>query len=190
MEISQTGLFLLIIYSAATGCVLGMVYSVIRLIREIIVPTDDRYMKTKLPIVKKTAYKRSGKGLSRIAKGTFVAVLDFLFMITCAVAVILVAYTENMGRMRWLVLFGTTIGFALYRVTLGKLILKISVWVGFLIRATTVYLYSILTFPIYFIIKKIKRRKRKNREDKIKKGRKKWHIRKKTDAAMVTALSE
>lgn len=190
MEISQSGLFLLIIYSAATGCVLGAVYSVIRLIREIIVPTDGRYMKVKLPIVKKTAYNRSGKGLSRIAEDTFVAVLDFLFMITCAVAVILVAYTENMGRMRWLILFGTVIGFAIYRATIGKLILKISVLAGFLIRAATVYLYSILALPIYFIIRKIKSRKRKNKEDKIKKGRGKWHIRKKTDAEPITASSK
>ena len=87
-------------------------------------------------------------------------------------------------------MFGTGIGFALYRVTLGKLILKISVLVGFLIRAAAVYLYSILALPIYFIIRKIKSRKRKNKEDKIKKGRKKWHIRKKTDAEPITASSK
>ena len=194
MEISQSGFFLLILYSAATGAVLGAVYDIIRILRALVLPDAPKgrinYAEIELPIIHKKVYKPPKKKLSRAAIDALVAVGDFIFMIICAVAVILVAYTENMGRMRWLILFGAVIGFAAYCFTVGKLVLKISGAAVFLIRAVLVYVYTLAETPVRFIIGKIKNRKRKPRKEKTKKRRKRWHIRKRTAAVNTAQSSE
>ena len=177
MEISQSALFMLILYSAATGGVLGLIYSLVRLVREIIIPSSERYENIVLPLIKKRAYKNKCGKLFGILKQLLLGLLDLTFMITCAIAVILVAYTENMGRMRWLIPFGAALGFFLYRATLGRLILKISVAAAFFVRAASVYLYSILTLPIRLLIGKIRRI---NFKEVKKKGGRSWRTKRKS----------
>ena len=177
MEISQSALFWLIVYSAATGLVLGVIYSAVGLVRELIIPSGERYKEIELPLIKKRAYKSKSGRLVKALKQVALGFIDFIFMITCAIAVILVAYTENMGRMRWLIPFGAALGFFLYRATLGRLILKISVAATFFARAASVYLYSILTLPIMLLIGKIRRI---NFKEVKKKGGRLWHAKRKS----------
>ena len=194
MEISQSGLFLLFLYSAAAGGVLGAVYDAIRILRALVLPNAPsgkiNYSEIELPLIRKKVYKPPKKKLSRAAVGALVAIGDFIFMIVCAVTLILVAYTENMGRMRWLIPFGAAVGFAAYYFTVGKLVMKISGAVVFLIRAALVYVYTFAEIPVRFVIGKIKNRKRKPKDEKIKKRRKRWHIRKRTDVAVTSACSK
>ena len=194
MERSQSAFFLLFLYSAATGGVLGVVYDAIRILRALILPNAPsgkiNYADIELPLIRKKVYKPPKKKLSRAAIGALVAIGDFVFMIICAVALILVAYTENMGKMRWLIPFGAAVGFAAYGFTVGRLIVKISGAVVFLIRAVLVYVYTLAEIPVRFIVGKIKNRKRKPKKEKIKKRRKRWHIRKRTDAVLTTESSK
>ena len=98
MEISQIDLFLLFLYSAATGALLGVIYDAIRITRSLFFPESERYLNIELPVIKKRAYIQPRARLSCIAADIFVAVGDFIFMIITAVAIILVAYAQNMGR--------------------------------------------------------------------------------------------
>lgn len=180
MEISQIDLFLLFLYSVATGAVLGVIYDAIRVTRALFLSENERYLKIELPIIKKAAYPKSAKKLSRVAADIFIAAGDFVFMLTAAVAIILVAYVRNMGRMRWLIPTGVAVGFVLYYYTIGKLILKISGFLAFLIRAGLVYIATFVAMPIKWSANKIKNRMKKPKENK--KRRKRWHVGKKADA--------
>ena len=180
MEISQIDLFFLFLYSAATGVALGVIYDAIRILRALVFSENEKYLATELPLIRKTAYSKTDRKISRASLWIFVAVGDFIFMITCAVAVILVAYVRNMGRMRWLIPLGTMVGFWTYYVTVGKLILKISELVAFLIRAGFVYVYTFLEIPVRCAANKIKNRKKKTKENE--KRRRRWHIGKKSHA--------
>ena len=178
MEISQIDLFWLFLYSVATGIILGVIYDAIRITRALFFSENERYLKIELPLVKKTAYASQRRRLSCIAADMLVAIGDFAFMITTAVAIILVAYVENMGRMRWLIPTGVAVGFTSYYYTIGKLILKISGFIAFLIRAGLVYLATFIALPIKMCANKIKNRKKSKENEK---RRKRWHVGKKTN---------
>ena len=185
MEISQIDLLFLFLYSLATGAVLGVVYDAVRILRALFFSENERYLTRELPLIRKTAYRQTEKKLPRAAVAIFVAVGDFVFMITCAIAVILVAYVKNMGRMRWIIPVGASVGFVAYYYTVGKLIMKISGLAAFLIRAGLVYLYSLAELPVRLVINGVKNRKKKSKENK--KRRKRWRIGKKTDAKRIKA---
>lgn len=188
MEISQTDFIFLLLYSLASGAVLGVIYDAIRISRALILPTSVRcgrdYSDIELPIIHKRAYVAERKRLSGAFDDIVTAIGDFTFMIVAAVTIILVAYVMNSGRVRWLIPFGVAVGFVIYSVTVGKLIMRISGLIVFLIRATIIYLWEILKFPVRVAFSKIKEynikkeKKIKDKNVKNEKGRSKWHKRK------------
>ena len=179
MEISQSGLFLLILYSAATGAVLGFLYDIIKLLRYVVFSPGLNYDSEDHRLISRAASKHSSKKGVLFAEWLSVAITDIAFMISCAISVILVAYIENMGRIRWLIPFGAVVGFALYRFTVGRLVIKMSVVLSIIVRAAFV-LVAMIFERIFLRMKSIKIK------EKTKKGRGKWHTRKKKDEIRIT----
>lgn len=180
MEISQKGLLLLFLYSCATGGVLGLIYDAIRVVRVMIAMSNEEYLQRELPWIHRRVLLADGKGVGRAVTAVVTGVCDFTFMIIFAIALILVAYSENMGRMRWLIPTGAMIGFTLYYQTVGRLTRKITHLAAFLVRAVLTYIYTLAALPVKYVIKSVKNRKIKRKESK--KGRKVWHIGKKKAA--------
>ncbi len=166
MEISQIGLLLLLWYSAAAGVSLGALYDAFRVLRRLVLSEEPTgkidYKSIKLPFINKSAYPEKKKKLAAAWYQTGTVVFDILFALACGITLILLAYSRNSGKMRWMIFVGTASGFAAYYFTLGKMVKNLIDAVVFLIRAVILYGYSLAALPIRI----------------IKKRRKKWQTKK------------
>ena len=158
MEISQLSFVLLSIYSLCFGIGLGIIYDIIRIQRVIFGfdhPDSKKidYRNIELPIIKKKAYKDSENKILKIIFEFLFAVYDILFMVSFGVIAVLIAYAYNSGRVRLIIFVGLIVGFLAYYFTVGKLVVKLSGLVAFIIRCIAVYLVQIISAPCKMIIK-------------------------------------
>ena len=164
MEISQFSFILLATYSFFFGVALGVVYDIIRIQRVLLGAkcgggkTKIDYREIELPIIKKKAYSvRLDKAFSKVL-GVYIALGDVAFATTCGVAVVLVAYAYNSGRVRAIIYLGLLLGFLVYYFTIGRLVMKLSRLVSFLIRSAVVYAYEMIVYPIKLTVEMLKNR--------------------------------
>ncbi len=178
MEISQLSFVLLALYSFGFGIVLGVIYDVVRIFRVILgaeYGKDNKkkidYRNVELPIIKKKAYSVRLDKISKKILGVYTAITDILFVTLCGIVTVLVAYAYNSGRVRVVMLLGLLIGFLLYYFTFGKLVMRLSQLIDFLLRSALVYLYEITAMPIRLVLKTVKAKNEKERRkyDKRKK---------------------
>ena len=188
MEVSQIELALLIVYSAAAGAVLALFYDLSVLLQGVMFGNESfrasRLCSVELPLVKCrviTADRQPSKVVKIIEK-TARSILDFLFMLTVGVAVILIAYTENSGRVRVYIPIGIAVGFLVHRIIFKKVLLRISSLLIFVSRAVIIYMYKAVSLPIVFASRAIGRIKagmkrkdgangRKREKKKLRRGR-------------------
>jgi len=91
-----------------------------------------------------------------IPHSTFlVACEDFFFFLPVTAVFLLFTYAVSWGVIRWFSLFGVSIGFFLYRETLGKLIHSFSASLIQLIRRLFSLLFRRTLLPIWFVFKNI-----------------------------------
>ncbi len=50
----------------------------------------------------------------------FISLEDFIFWVTCAIAVFYMLYEENNGILRWFAVFGAALGMMVYKLIIGK----------------------------------------------------------------------
>ncbi len=109
MRLSQSGIAQLYFYALALGIVLGLFFDLIRF---------PRMLFTRKAEPKKEGAKTNLR--KRRVRGVFVFLEDFLFCVFASVAVILLFYEHNKGKIRpftFCLLLGA---FFLYRFTVGK----------------------------------------------------------------------
>ena len=188
MEVSQIELALLIVYSAAAGAVLALFYDLSVLLQGVMFGNESfrasRLCSVELPLVKcrVITVDRQPSKVVKIIEKTARSILDFLFMLTVGVAVILIAYTENSGRVRVYIPIGIAVGFLVHRIIFKKVILRISNLLIFVSRAVIIYMYKAVSLPIVFASRAIGRIKagmkrkdgangRKREKKKLPRGR-------------------
>ena len=171
MEISQFSFVLLAVYSVFFGVMLGVVYDIIRVQRIILgaefgsgEKSKMNYRNIKLPIINKKAYSQRWWKISKSFLSVYIGLGDVIFVTLCSVAVVLVAYAYNSGRVRAVIFLGLLVGFLVYYFTIGKLVVKLAGLVGFVLRSVLIYLYEIVAFPIKLFLRFIKKREVKERE--------------------------
>ncbi|MBE6565321.1 MAG: hypothetical protein E7655_08625 [Ruminococcaceae bacterium] len=109
MEISQSQLLLVTLYALLIGICLGGVYDLFRMAR--------------------VAREVTASG-ERRTHGRFEPLLlffeDLLFWLIASLSVILFLFHANEGKIRWFALVFCALGFALYGLTVGRLVMRIS----------------------------------------------------------------
>ncbi len=183
MEISQISFVLLALYSLCFGAVLGAIYDTVRVQKvlwgESLRESKIDYRNIELPIVKKKAYFSKSNKISKTILNIYFAVWDVLFVTVCGLFVVLVAYAYNSGRVRAVIYLGLLIGFLIYYFTVGKIVMKLSCLIAFLLRSAFVYLYEIIAVPMRLAVKgfkkkscnrEIKRRRNYDKREKQKLG--------------------
>ena len=181
MEISQLSFVLLAVYSLCFGVVLGVIYDIMR-VQRVLLGAEYRgnkskvdYRNIKLPIIKKKAYSEKFDRFFKSFLNIYIAVGDVLFVTACGAAVVLVAYAYNSGRVRVIIYLGLLFGFLAYYFTVGKIVMRLSQLIAFVVRSILVYCYEIISAPIRFGVEKIKKRscnvdiKRRRKYDKREK---------------------
>lgn len=155
MEISQKLLALALLYSAVVGTVLGVLYDIFRIIRVAMKPSPG--MSPKL----RSFYDAVGD--------TVIFIEDILFAFIAALVVAVFLFHVNDGQLRWFVLAGAAVGFFLYYMTVGRLVLLcagaiisfVKAVLGFLLRITIIPLIKLLRIFRRFAVKFALRTERK-----------------------------
>ena len=157
MEISQGSLAWLYLCAMALGAVLGFVYDLLRITRVFFGVQYSRrgrgtLSKQKLPLLKPRQKKKENPAL-----GIVIFFEDFLFCVFCGIAMILLFYVCNNGKIRYSVFPVAAGGFLCYRGTLGKLVMLFSEVIAFALETLFRYAFFFLSFPILFLGKTTKK---------------------------------
>ena len=158
MEISQASLAWLYFYALLLGIASGFLYDLLRITRVFLGVHYSRRAAKKirdlqLPLLE----KRKRRGESR-ALGTVVFVEDLVFCLVVGIAMILLFYGANNGRIRMLAFVSAGAGFLLYRATLGRLMMLFSEIIAFCMETAVRYALFFLLYPIKRTLKFIKKR--------------------------------
>lgn len=153
MFASQTEGVRLLLFSLVVGASLGLVYDLVRLLLHSFVP-KHRFLNQNEPTI---LTKRSldlilyGKGRGIHLSGVVEAVFDVLFFVISAVAVIILLFHLNYGRVRVFSLVSAFTGYTVYRSTIGKAVTFALGKTALLIKK----LLKILLYPIVQTFKKL-----------------------------------
>ena len=147
MTVSQTQLALLYLNALLLGVGLGLAYDLIRIVRillgEQFSTSACRFRDAQLPLLSAKKRKRHPRMLKLL-----VFVGDFLFCIFAAIAMILLFYQINNGKVRFLAFPMAGIGFYLYRRSLGRAVMLGAETAAFLLETAVRYLCFFAMFPI------------------------------------------
>lgn len=147
MVISQWQLALLYLNAGVLGIGLGLFYDALRMVRmffgERFSTGSNRLCHKKLPLIQMKSQRKHHKRLSAVV----IFMLDFLFCLVAAVAIILLFYQMNNGKLRFWAFPMVGIGFYLYRMTLGRLVMLCSETVAFFLEAAIRYVFFFAFFP-------------------------------------------
>ncbi|MBQ8311097.1 MAG: spore cortex biosynthesis protein YabQ [Clostridia bacterium] len=155
MEISQLALAQLSLIAFFMGSALGILYDVLRATRafwdrDAHSAFAEQLLQLPLPLLPPRRRRKKRRFLSGI---TFLE--DFLFCILAAVALILLFYWGNNGKLRIPVLLCVAIGFLSSRLTLSRPMMRISEMLVFLIESTVRYLLFFALLPFRFVFGRI-----------------------------------
>lgn len=158
MEISQVSLAWLYFYALLLGITAGFLYDLLRITRVFLgVHYSRRAAKRirdfQLPLLE----KRNRRGESH-ALGTVVFIEDLIFCLVVGVAMILLFYGANSGRIRMLAFVAAGAGFLFYRATAGRLMMVFSEVIAFCVETAVRYALFFLLYPIKFTLKFLKKR--------------------------------
>jgi len=181
MEISPIRLLFLLISSFFLGLGVGAMYDIHRISRVLFGVQYTKNRPTKLifsplPILKRPLGEiRRGK-----VKNGFLSVLiffqDVLLCCASAVGIVVLNYAFNDGRFRFYTIIALLLGFLLYYFTLGKLIIFLSEWIVFFLRAIFsigFYLFARPWVLFFRFLGKIVKKTRSNLQKTIANQRKK-----------------
>ncbi len=168
----------MLLYSFALGGGLGLLYDCFRIVRVMTGRNEltgnasgalERLERVKLPMPILTrnvfgtkvlpfgsSHKKHGR-VHRIVTAFWLFFEDILFFVLCGVAVALLMYYTNDGQFRLMALVTVSVGFTVYYITVGRIVLSSAYAVSFAIRVTVTYLVLILLTPFAFFLKLLKK---------------------------------
>ena len=152
MELSQSALAQLYLYALLLGIFLGAVYDVLRLTRVFLgvhysCKAAKRLQAIQLPLLKTKKRRKESRAL-----GFVIFIEDLLFCIFAGIALVLLFYEANSGKLRFPVLLCAGAGFLLYRGTLGRAVMLFSEVIAFIVETTVRYALFFLVFPIRSLV--------------------------------------
>lgn len=158
MEISQLGIFMLAVYSIGFGAALGIIYGVMHLF-EWMLDEDrlregrlsSRLEEIKLPIIKSSVYIGVDNNAARILWRVWTVLSDILFMTLCGIAIILISYSYNEGRLRFVVVLGVALGFAVCRGLTRKPLMILSKLLAVSVGVLFAYAVELALLPIKLV---------------------------------------
>lgn len=193
MEISPYLLAKMLAYSFMLGICLGMLYDVLRIFRSFSATEDaserdvNSYdgVRLRLPPPISGVFGKSIKPFfspdprSRgRARGVLCGILllfeDILFFTVCGCAISVLIYYTNDGRFRLMAVVGVFEGFLLYYLTVGRLVMSVSRFVCFVLRAGLTYVILVLITPSAYLLQGMRRAARRVRGIYIRKRNKKY----------------
>ena len=160
MEVFISQQFTVLLYACVLGVFLGVLYDVFRIMRVmmgvkyagIVKKTTDRI---KLPKIE-SFVRRTGEGkISVKMREIGIAAGDVAFFFLAGIAMCIFIYWSNNGKFRFFALAGAAAGFSLYYFTLGKLIIMLSEYICFFLRAAFGYILYFTLTPLIWVCKKI-----------------------------------
>ena len=171
MNISQSQLALLYVNAVLLGAGLGFFYDLFRVVRillgERFLIAGCRFDETKLPLLQARGEKKKYAKIRKIV----IFAGDFLFCIVSSVAMILLFYRMNNGKIRFWAFPMTGVGFYLYRITLGKFVMLCAETVAFLLETAVRCFFFLVTFPFKWIFKRLRLAAKKQKVQAVEKRR-------------------
>lgn len=173
MEISMRTQLIITAYAVIVGAVIGIIYDIIRISRVFSGVTEtssqSKMYTVKLPLIgagtdRKNDFpkfcgfrehthtatagkkKKKTKVVSEFYKNIIVFAGDILFFFIVSPIFTVFIYYANNGKIRWYLIIGSIVGFMLYYITIGRIIMLFSSLIVFIIRSAGAYL-------IYFTIR-------------------------------------
>lgn len=155
MGSTQTVLAQLWLYAFLLGVGLGAVYDVFRITRVFLgvsytKAATERLQSIRLPYLSSRPPRRPSRIL-----GVVVFFEDFLFALIGGVSIILLFYQVNNGKIRFPAFFLAALGFFLYRITIGRVIMLASQAIAFGIEILVRYAIFFIMLPFRWIGKQI-----------------------------------
>ena len=148
MDISQAALAWLYLYALLLGIGLGLVYDLLRITRVFLGAHYSRRAARRLQEISLPLLRARKKKTESRALGLVIFLEDLLFCLFAAVAIILLFYEANRGKIRFPALLCVGVGFLLYRSTLGRLVMLFSEVIAFAIETAGRYLCFFAFLPI------------------------------------------
>lgn len=154
IEISQLDFLSLLIRSSVCGILFGILcepVGALRLFFALVLRSGNNTRNFWLFKKSITLPHTVGFRKERLANGAaavFEFVLDVAVVVSAGISMILISYSYNSGRMRWMIPAGFVLGFLAYRITLGKLVKKIVSATVYFLVAVTVKLVGVVIAPI------------------------------------------
>ena len=126
MEVSMKSLLLTSLYAVLLGVIIGIVYDVFRILRVLAGVTASSgglKIKNRMSKLFPDVFSRQR---GRVFSCVFTAVTDFVFILLFTIVFILFLYCFNYGKFRWFILVFTFVGFRLYYVSFGRVVISLS----------------------------------------------------------------
>ena len=148
MTISQSTLAWLCFYAWLLGIGLGILYDALRISRILLGvhyrPRLSKHLRSRaMPLIKLPVHRRESRVL-----GLAVFLEDLFFCLFAGVAMILLFYEINNGKIRYPAFLCAGCGFLLYRATVCRLVLPMLEVVAFLMECAARYLWFFVSYPI------------------------------------------
>ena len=147
MGISQTAIGLLYLYGALLGVGAGLFYDLLRVTRIFLGAHYSRSLSEKLRKIELPLLSPYREHEESPALGAVIFLEDLFFCVLSGVALSILYYEQNDGKIRPLVIAACALGFFLYRLTLGRLFLWFSEAAAFALDCIVRYLWYFLSYP-------------------------------------------
>ena len=148
MDISQAALARLYLYALLLGIGLGLVYDALRITRVLLGAHYSRRAARRLQEISLPLLCARKKKTESRALGIVVFLEDLLFCLFAAIAMILLFYEANHGKIRFPALLCVGVGFLLYRSTLGRPVMLFSEVIAFVLETAWRYLCFFAFLPV------------------------------------------
>jgi hypothetical protein len=171
MGASQSAVARLCFCAFLLGGICGLCYDFLRISRILLgaqyrVSSENRFRNVNLPLIGNRPRRKRKRLL-----GAVIFIEDFFFCLFSGIAMILLFYEVTNGEIRYVAFLFTTIGFVVYRFTLGKPMMLLSETLAFFLESLLRYALWLVLLPIRSGIVFLKRVWYAHRKKKMKKER-------------------
>lgn len=154
------GLLFALLYSLAFGGLLHLVYDGIRIARVLCGVRyhggmSERLRACRLPLLPPGFATRPPRRAGERLRAVFVFLTDVLFCLLSSFLFSLFVYWQNDGEFRAILLVGAALGFAVWHITLGRLIVAASETVAFFLRVLAFYLFLLVRVPVLLLLRSL-----------------------------------
>ena len=142
MEISLAHQFTVALLSVILGLLLGLLYDCVRITRCLF------GIEYKGIIFKRLQPQHSIKSIGKVYESLLMGITDLIYFALCGIIMSIFVYFVNSGNVRWYIFLGAGVGFFLYYVTVGRMVISLSSVIALGIRKAFFIILSCLYEPV------------------------------------------